>query len=74
MMIKNVGKSNFEEINLENGFYLLHFQNQSNESQNFSRDIDSTFIQIHFCVKGDAKFLFNKNSTSSAFKWGFVFL
>ncbi|TVZ55779.1 AraC family transcriptional regulator [Lutibacter sp. Hel_I_33_5] len=61
-MIKNIGKSTFEEINLEEGFYLLHFQNQSNENQNFNRNIDSTFIQIHFCVKGDAKFLFNNSS------------
>jgi len=31
-MIKNVGESTFEEFVLEKGFYILHFQNQSNSS------------------------------------------
>ncbi|WP_298778818.1 AraC family transcriptional regulator [uncultured Polaribacter sp.] len=61
-MIKNVGKSTFEEINLENGFYLLHFQNESKENQNFVREIDSSFIQIHFCLKGNSKFKFNNSA------------
>ncbi len=63
-MIKNVGESTFEEFVLEKGFYVLHFQNQSNKIENFERKIDSTFIQIHFCVKGKSKFLFNNGSYS----------
>ncbi|WP_435802571.1 helix-turn-helix transcriptional regulator [Polaribacter sp.] len=63
-MFKNVGKSSFEEINLEKGFYVLHFQNESNKVQNFEREINSTFIQIHFCLRGSSKFLFNNNSYS----------
>ena len=63
-MFKNVGKSSFEEINLEKGFYLLHFQNESNKVQNFEREINSTFIQIHFCLRGNSKFLFNNSSYS----------
>lgn len=61
-MSKNVAQSTFEEINLENGFHLLHFQNESNENQLFERDIDSTYIQLHFCIKGASKFLFNNGS------------
>ncbi|MGK0414677.1 MAG: AraC family transcriptional activator of pyochelin receptor [Polaribacter sp.] len=61
-MFKNVGKSSFDEINLEKGFYVLHFQNESNEVQNFEREINSTFIQIHFCLRGNSKFLFNSGS------------
>lgn len=61
-MIKNVGESTVEEINLEKGFYLLHFQNESNEVEHFEREIDSTFIQIHFCLKGNSKFLFNNGA------------
>ena len=64
LMFKNVGKSSFEEINLEKGFYLLHFQNESNKVQNFEREINSTFIQIHFCLRGNSKFLFNNSSYS----------
>ena len=63
-MFKNVGKSSFEEISLEKGFYVLHFQNESNKVQNFEREINSTFIQIHFCLKGNSKFLFNNGSYS----------
>jgi hypothetical protein len=50
-MIKNVGESSFEEITLDKGFYILHFQNESIEIQNFEREINSTFIQIHFCLR-----------------------
>ena len=63
-MFKNVGESSFEEITLENGFYVLHFQNESKEIQNFEREINSTFIQIHFCLRGKSKFLFNQGSYS----------
>jgi AraC-like DNA-binding protein len=63
-MFKNVGESTFEEIILEDGFYVLHFQNESNEVQVFEREINSAFIQIHFCLKGNSKFLFNNGSYS----------
>lgn len=63
-MFKNVGESSFEEINLEKGFYVLHFQNESKEIQSFEREINSTFIQIHFCLRGKSKFLFNNGSYS----------
>ncbi|SDR78113.1 transcriptional regulator, AraC family [Polaribacter sp. KT25b] len=63
-MIENVGESSFEEINLEKGFYILHFQNESNEIQCFEREINSTFIQIHFCLRGNSKFLFNNGAYS----------
>ncbi|NCT10881.1 MAG: helix-turn-helix transcriptional regulator [Flavobacteriia bacterium] len=61
-MIKNVGESTIEEINIEDGFYVLHFQNESAEKQIFERIINSTFIQMHFCLKGSSKFLFNSSS------------
>lgn len=63
-MIKNVGESTFEEFVLEKGFYILHFQNQSNTVENFEREIDSSYIQIHFCLKGNSKFLFNNGNYS----------
>tara|TARA_R110002049_G_scaffold82223_6_gene209290 strand:- start:5622 stop:6506 length:885 start_codon:yes stop_codon:yes gene_type:complete len=63
-MFKNVGESSFEEINLGKGFYVLHFQNESKEVVNFERDIDSTFIQMHFCLRGNSKFLFNTGDYS----------
>ena len=59
---KNVAESSFEELNLENGFHLLQFINQTNEIQRFGRDIDNTFIQLHFCIKGKTKFIFNSGN------------
>ena len=63
-MFKNVGESSLDEITLEKGFYVLHFQNESKEIQNFEREIDSSFIQMHFCLRGNSKFLFNNGSYS----------
>ena len=63
-MLKNVGESSLDEIILEKGFYVLHFQNESNQIQSFEREIDSSFIQMHFCLRGNSKFLFNNGSYS----------
>ncbi|QTE22767.1 helix-turn-helix domain-containing protein [Polaribacter cellanae] len=63
-MFKNVEESTFEEITLDKGFYVLHFQNESKEVKSFEREINSTFIQIHFCLRGKSKFLFNDSSYS----------
>ena len=64
VMFKNVGESSLDEITLEKGFYVLHFQNESNQIQSFEREIDSSFIQMHFCLRGNSKFLFNDGSYS----------
>ncbi|MHB0754147.1 helix-turn-helix transcriptional regulator [Polaribacter sp. M15] len=63
-MFKNVGESTLEEITLDDGFYVLHFQNESKDVQVFERAINSTFIQIHFCLRGYSKFLFNSGAYS----------
>jgi len=63
-MEKNIAGSTFDEINLDNEFHLLHFQNDSNEEERFEREIDSSFIQLHFCLKGFAKFHFNSGNYS----------
>ena len=61
-MEKNTAGSTFKEVNLENEFHLLHFQNDSQEVKHFEREIDSSFIQLHFCLKGFAKFYFNQGN------------
>lgn len=63
-MDKNTAGSTFNEVNLENEFHLLHFQNDSQEVKHFEREIDSSFIQLHFCLKGFAKFYFNQGNYS----------
>ncbi len=60
MDVKNVAKGSFEEVFIEDGFFVLKLQNDTSEIQKVSREIDSTFIQFHFCLKGSAKFIFNE--------------
>ena len=61
-MSKSIAISPSQEINLDNDFSLLHFENESNQMQRFERDIDSSFIQLHFCIKGNSKFHFNNGT------------
>jgi AraC-like DNA-binding protein len=60
--LKNNAVSIAEEMKVEEGFYVLKFQNDTNSTQLMSRDIDNSFIQFHFNVKGNSKFLFNNAS------------
>ncbi len=53
-----------EEIVLENGFFVSLFKNDTKNIQHHTRDVNSKFIQFHFCLKGSAKFNFNNNSYS----------
>ncbi|GAA4309606.1 helix-turn-helix transcriptional regulator [Pontixanthobacter gangjinensis] len=57
--LKNNAVSISEEIKIEDGFFILKFQNDTADAKLMSRDIDNSFIQFHFNVKGSSKFLFN---------------
>lgn len=59
MEIKNTAEGSYEEVFIEDGFYVLKIQNDTSYIQKVSREIDSSFIQFHFCLKGSAKFVFN---------------
>ncbi len=60
--LKNNAPGILEETPIEDGFHILKFQNETNESQCIIRDIESNFIQFHFCIKGAIKFNFNNGS------------
>jgi len=57
---KNVAQGSFQEVLIEDGFFVLKIQNDGAKVQKVVRDIDSSFIQFHFCLKGNAKFIFNE--------------
>ncbi|TVZ58196.1 AraC-like DNA-binding protein [Flavobacteriaceae bacterium MAR_2010_105] len=59
---KNIAKGSFEETKVEDGFFVLTFQNEKDEVQVLERDIDSSFIQFHFCLKGSSQFVFNNGN------------
>jgi AraC-like DNA-binding protein len=56
---KNIAKGSFDEILIDDGFFVLKIQNDDAQKQIVSKEIDSSFIQFHFCLKGSAKFIFN---------------
>ncbi|MCG2610292.1 AraC family transcriptional regulator [Flavobacterium sp. SM15] len=51
-----------EEIKIEEDFILLRFQNDSEETVRFERQVHTGLIQFHFGLKGSAKFIFNQGN------------
>ncbi len=60
MDLKNVARGSYDEILLDEDFYLLKIQNETSDIQYFSREIDSSYIQFHFCLKGSGRLIFNE--------------
>ncbi|WP_430908435.1 helix-turn-helix transcriptional regulator [Maribacter sp. 2-571] len=59
MELKSVATGSFQEVLIEDGFFVLKIQNDTPHVQRITREIDSSFIQFHFCLKGHSKFIFN---------------
>ena len=59
---KNIALSFYEETIIETGFFILKFNNETDESQTFKREVNANFIQFHFCIKGAASFNFNEGN------------
>ena len=51
-----------EEIKIDDDFILIRFQNDTNESISFERQVNNGLIQFHFGLKGNAKFIFNQGN------------
>ena len=59
---KSVAKGTFDETFIEEGFFVLTHKNEANAVEILEREIDSTYIQFHFCTKGSANFVFNNGT------------
>ncbi|MFK7833277.1 MAG: helix-turn-helix transcriptional regulator [Winogradskyella sp.] len=59
---KSIAVGTFDETYIEDGFFLLTCKNDSDNVQILEREIDSSYIQFHFCTKGSAAFVFNKGT------------
>lgn len=57
---ENNAKSSLRTIAFEDGFTVMYLQNETSEKQQIEKRVDSSFIQFHFCVKGEASFIFNE--------------
>ncbi|EGV43035.1 AraC family transcriptional regulator [Bizionia argentinensis JUB59] len=62
--IKNVAQRTFKETTVDEGFMILTYQNETKLAEMVERDVDSSFIQFHFCVKGSSVFMFNNGGYS----------
>ena len=61
-MIRSIDKSLLADNQVEDGFFLLKIQNREKSNERFNRSVDKSFIQLHFCLSGKAKLLFNGGS------------
>ncbi len=59
-MKENVAIGSYDEILVDEEFYVLKIQNNTEDFKTIVRDIESTYIQFHFALKGGVKFLFNE--------------
>lgn len=59
---KNIAGGFVEKTEIEDGFFILKFQNESDDPNKITHNIESSFIQFHFCIKGKGKFLFNNGN------------
>ena len=60
--LKSIDKGSFLETVIESGFVVMTYQNESSEIQLLEKEIDSSFIQFHFCLKGQCQFVFNNGT------------
>ncbi|MGC6438340.1 MAG: helix-turn-helix transcriptional regulator [Flavobacteriaceae bacterium] len=59
---KSVAVGTFDETIIESGFKLITYKNESDSTRALEKSIDSSFIQLHFCLKGNTQFCFNNNT------------
>jgi AraC-like DNA-binding protein len=59
---ESIAQGTYKETVIEQGFYILKFNNETTENQLYKRDVHADFIQFHFCVKGSASFSFNNGN------------
>ncbi|NNC44879.1 MAG: AraC family transcriptional regulator [Winogradskyella sp.] len=62
--IKSIARGTFNETFIEDGFFVLTHKNETNTVEILEREIDSSYIQFHFCVKGALNFIFNQGNYS----------
>ncbi len=56
---KSIAKRTFDEISIDNDFFVFTYKNENDHVERLERHINSSYIQFHFCTKGSAMFIFN---------------
>ena len=57
--VESNAKGFFVETRIDDGVFILTHQNDSKVTKVIEREIDSSYIQFHFCLKGESLFKFN---------------
>ena len=64
MEVKSNAQGSYDEVLIEDGFYVLKFHNEEDAMVQYTREINKRFIQIHFCLKGSGSYNFNQGNYS----------
>lgn len=59
---KNIALGSAEEVHIEDGFVVLTKQHDQDNPILIEHKIDYTYIQFHFCLKGQVQFSFNEGA------------
>ena len=51
-----------ESLTLAENFFCIRINNQSENERLFNKDLDATYIQFHFCLRGEVDFIFNNGN------------
>jgi len=51
-----------ESLTLAEKFFCIRINNRSEKERLFNKDLDATYIQFHFCLRGEVEFVFNKGN------------
>ena len=51
-----------ESLTLAENFFCIRINNQSEKERLFNKDLDATYIQFHFCLRGEVEFVFNNGN------------
>lgn len=51
-----------ESLTLAEKFFCIRINNQSEKERLFNKDLDATYLQFHFCLRGEVEFIFNNGN------------
>ena len=63
-MKKNSDKNGYQETEIEDGFFIIKCNNQTENAQRVVKEISRDYIQLHFCIKNSIRLFFNKETYS----------
>lgn len=58
MASNNYAKKNYQDFRIEEGFYILKIYNNSDSDIEIKREVNKSYIQLHFCIQNSAKLVF----------------